>query len=227
MHLRSRGGRLEYTSTHRQRDGKLHKIEVRLPPAVGASNPKLVSSRSTMRLCTKGCLTGHGSAYSLLICVLMAVGPARLLALQVAGSPAQPTATPAQPGLDVDRDPVPSPDADPQPQPVGNVPNVPLGQIARGTGVGRFTLREDAYTRGAAERVGVRYVGPFDPDAGQGCLLYVYEDGVPQAIASFRHEDQIAGVAGHPDRCSSGSMYDKGRVAVDEGRRWTWARQKR
>ena len=119
-------------------------------------------------------------------------------------------ANPGQPSLDVDRDPVPSPDADPPPQPVGDVPNVPLGTIARGAG-GRFTLREDTYevrlNASVFDMTG-HSIQTLDKDA-----FHVYEDGVPQAIASFRHEDLPVSLGILID--SSGSMYDK-RVAVDE-----------
>ncbi len=123
---------------------------------------------------------------------------------------AQPASVPAQPSLDVDRDPVPSPDPDPPPQAVGNQQNVPLGTIARGSG-GRFTLHEDAYEVRLNASV-------FDP-AGHSVqtldkdAFHVYEDGVPQSIASFRHEDLPVSLGILID--SSGSMYDK-RSAVDE-----------
>jgi VWFA-related protein len=123
---------------------------------------------------------------------------------------AQPASVPAQPSLDVDRDPVPSPDPDPPPQAVGNQQNVPLGTIARGSG-GRFTLHEDAYEVRLNASV-------FDP-AGHSVqtldkdAFHVYEDGVPQSIASFRHEDLPVSLGILID--SSGSMYDK-RTAVDE-----------
>src|SRR5579859_4107667 len=102
-----------------------------------------------MRLCSKERWTRPQRVSSLLACLLMAIaGPARLQALQVASPPAGSTAQtglPAQPALDVDRDPVPSPDPDPPAQPVSNqAPATALGAIARGSG-GRFTLREDAY----------------------------------------------------------------------------------
>jgi VWFA-related protein len=130
---------------------------------------------------------------------------------QTTPSPAaQPASVPAQPSLDVDRDPVPSPDPDPPPQAVGNQQNVPLGTIARGSG-GRFTLHEDAYEVRLNASV-------FDP-AGHSVqtldkdAFHVYEDGVPQSIASFRHEDLPVSLGILID--SSGSMYDK-RTAVDE-----------
>ena len=124
------------------------------------------------------------------------------------------SSTPAaasQPALDVDRDPVPSPDADPPPQPMGSTQQAaPLAKVSRGSG-GQFTLREDAYE--------VRLnVSVFDP-AGHSVqtlgkdAFHVYEDGVAQTMAGFRHEDLPVSLGILID--SSGSMYDK-RQAVDE-----------
>jgi Ca-activated chloride channel homolog len=125
---------------------------------------------------------------------------------QTVSAPASGTAS-----LDVDRDPVPSPDPDPPAQPVNNqTPTTTLGTIARGSG-GRFTLHEDAYEVRLNASV-------FDPSGHSVQTLdkdafHVYEDGVPQAIASFRHEDLPVSLGILID--SSGSMYDK-RQAVDE-----------
>jgi len=123
----------------------------------------------------------------------------------------QAAGAPAQPSLDVDRDPVPSPDPDPTAQPVSTQqPTTALGTIARGAG-GRFTLREDAYEVRLNASV-------FDPSGHSVQTLdkdafHVYEDGVPQTIASFRHEDLPVSLGILID--SSGSMYDK-RQAVDQ-----------
>jgi VWFA-related protein len=129
---------------------------------------------------------------------------------QNAASSAQSAAAPVQPSLEVDRDPVPSPDADPPPQPIGNQQAGPLGTISRGNG-GRYTLRENAYevrlNASVFDMTG-HSVQTLDKDA-----FHVYEDGVPQAIASFRHEDLPVSLGILID--SSGSMYDK-RAAVDE-----------
>jgi VWFA-related protein len=139
-----------------------------------------------------------------------AAGIAQQLAPAPPVAPAQPAAVPAQPSLDVDRDPAPSPDPDPPPQAITNQQGTALGTIARGSG-GRFTLREDAYEVRLNASV-------FDP-AGHSVqtldkdAFHVYEDGVPQSIASFRHEDLPVSLGILID--SSGSMYDK-RVAVDE-----------
>jgi VWFA-related protein len=127
-----------------------------------------------------------------------------------AAATAQPAVVTGQPSLEVDRDPVPSPDADPPPQPMGNQPAAPLGTISRGSG-GKFTLRENAYEvrlNASVFDIAGHSVQTLDRDA-----FHVYEDGVPQAISSFRHEDLPVSLGILID--SSGSMYDK-RAAVDQ-----------
>jgi VWFA-related protein len=116
----------------------------------------------------------------------------------------------SQPPLDVDRDPSPSPDPDPAPQAIGNTPPASIDKIARAAG-GKYTLRENAYevrlNASVFDQTG-RSVENLGEDA-----FHVYEDGVPQTIASFRHEDLPVSLGILID--SSGSMYDK-RAAVDE-----------
>jgi Ca-activated chloride channel family protein len=127
-------------------------------------------------------------------------------------SSAQPALTPVESSLDVDRDPVPSPDPDPPPQAIGSGQplGIPAAKVSRGAS-GQFTLHEDAYE--------VRLnVSVFDPSGHSVQTLdkdafHVYEDGVPQAIVAFRHEDLPVSLGILID--SSGSMYDK-RQAVDE-----------
>ena len=155
-------------------------------------------------------------------CAVVAVsllGVMRAVAEQPAAQPAapaqatasaQPAATSGQPSLLVDRDPAPSPDADPPPTAIGNQPAGPIGTISRGSG-GRYTLRENAYEvrLNASVFDGAGHsVQTLDRDA-----FRVYEDGVPQTIASFRHEDLPVSLGILID--SSGSMYDK-RAAVEE-----------
>jgi Ca-activated chloride channel family protein len=115
-----------------------------------------------------------------------------------------------QPSLEVDRDPVLSPDPDPPPQAIDNQQGTALGSIARGAG-GKYTLHEDAYevrlNASVFDQSG-RSVQTLDKDA-----FHVYEDGVLQNIASFRHEDLPVSLGILID--SSGSMYDK-RAAVDQ-----------
>lgn len=117
---------------------------------------------------------------------------------------------PAAPNLTVDRDPVPSPDPDPPPTPANSPQAAPLGSISKGKG-GQYTLREDAYEVRLNASVfdasgkSIQTLGKDD--------FHVYEDGVPQTIAGFRHEDLPVSLGILID--SSGSMYDK-RTAVDQ-----------
>jgi len=136
-----------------------------------------------------------------------ASAPATQAAQPLAG---QLAAVPSQPSLEVDRDPVLSPDPDPPPQPIGDQKGTALGTIARGAG-GRYTLQENAYE--------VRLNASVFDQAGHSVqtldreAFHVYEDGVAQTIASFRHEDLPVSLGILID--SSGSMYDK-RAAVDQ-----------
>jgi VWFA-related protein len=112
--------------------------------------------------------------------------------------------------LNVDRDPVPSPD--PDNAPVATTPaGEPVPQSLGKDDKGRFTLETDA----TEVRLNVsvldssgRMVGGLPKDA-----FHVVEDGVPQTILSFRHEDLPVSIGLLID--SSGSMYDK-RSAVDK-----------
>lgn len=122
---------------------------------------------------------------------------------------AQKPATTAQPSLTVDRDPIASPDPDvPAPKSSQTAPAGP-GQIEREHG--KYTLRTDAYE--------VRLNATVLDNNGKSILtlakddFHVYEDGVPQTIASFRHEDLPVSIGLLID--SSGSMYDK-RAAVEQ-----------
>ncbi len=121
---------------------------------------------------------------------------------------AQPSLTP--PSLTVDRDVAPSPDPDPVvKQQDGPVQGVGLGQV-QGSG-GKYTLRQDAYEVVLNATVldqGGRAIQTLQKDD-----FRVYEDGVPQAISGFRHEDLPVSLGILID--SSGSMYDK-RAAVDQ-----------
>lgn len=123
------------------------------------------------------------------------------------------SAAAGQPSLTVDRDPVPSPDAEVPPPAAANAPqglkNDAPQAIERDAG--RYTLRENAYE--------VRLNATVLDGSGRSVLdlgrdaFHVYEDGVPQTIASFRHEDLPVSLGILID--SSGSMYDK-RQAVDQ-----------
>ena len=115
------------------------------------------------------------------------------------------------PALTVDRDPVASPDPDLPAQSTTHPPQgIGTGTITRGAG-GKYTLRQDAYEVRLNASVldgSGRSVQTLDKDA-----FHVYEDGVPQTIASFRHEDLPVSLGIVID--SSGSMYDK-RMAVEK-----------
>jgi len=110
----------------------------------------------------------------------------------------------------VDRDPAPSPDPEPVPQPADIVaPGTQLGPIGKVNG--RYTIHENAYevrlNASVFDQSG-RSIQTLDQGA-----FHIYEDGVPQTISSFRHEDLPVSLGILID--SSGSMYDK-RAAVDE-----------
>ncbi len=110
------------------------------------------------------------------------------------------------PPLTVDSDPVPSPD------PVGTAATPPQasgGNITQQNG--KYTLRANAYevrlNASVIDNSG-RAIDSLSKDS-----FHVYEDGVPQTILGFRHEDVPVSIGIIID--SSGSMYDK-RTAVDE-----------
>ena len=112
--------------------------------------------------------------------------------------------------LTVDRDPAPSPDPD-EPTPAAEGPaKAGPGAVAKGSN-GRYTLNADAFEvrldASVIDQSG-RTVQTLTKDA-----FHVYEDGVPQTITSFRHEDLPVSIGLLID--SSGSMYDK-RAAVDK-----------
>jgi VWFA-related protein len=109
--------------------------------------------------------------------------------------------------LAVDSDPVPSPDVDSGPAAPTVVPSQ-SGVITKENG--RFVLRADAFEVRLNASVidgSGRTVDSLPEDA-----FKVFEDGVPQEIRSFRHEDLPVSLGILID--SSGSMYDK-RPAVD------------
>ena len=121
-------------------------------------------------------------------------------------SQTQPT-QPQQPKR-VDHDPAPSPDPD----------SVTAGPATAQPGVAqvgregnKYTVRQDAYEVQLNASVfdgSGRRVDSLDKDA-----FHIYEDGVPQAMSSFRHEDLPVSIGLLID--ASGSMYDK-RAAVDQ-----------
>jgi Ca-activated chloride channel family protein len=107
-----------------------------------------------------------------------------------------------------DSDPVPSPDPDTKtaaPTPKGPAKT---GEITKEHG--EYTMRTNAYEVRLNASVIDSSGAPIDnlpQDA-----FHVYEDGVPQTIIGFRHEDVPVSLGILID--SSGSMYDK-RAAVD------------
>ena len=127
-----------------------------------------------------------------------------------ASSPQTPSAQ-QQPSLTLDRDPVASPDGEtlPSPATASRQAGAQAGSIARENG--KYTLREQAYE--------VRLNATVLDGSGKSVQtlakddFHVYEDGVPQTISSFRHEDLPVSIGLLID--SSGSMYDK-RSAVDK-----------
>ena len=135
--------------------------------------------------------------------------------LGAVGLPAQTTPVRTPLPLTVDRDPAPSPDADtsaPTTLPTGAAagPTNGVGDVGKAAN-GRYTLSQDAFeVRLNASVVDGR--GTSIQTLTQGAF-HVYEDGVPQTITSFRHEDLPVSIGLLID--SSGSMYDK-RAAVDK-----------
>ncbi len=131
-------------------------------------------------------------------------------------SPAGPQTASPQVLPPVDSDPVPSPDpSQPLPKQAGAAADAAQGAAGDKSGVvqqqgGRYTLRAEASEVRLDASVfdgSGREVGDLPKDA-----FHVYEDGVPQAILGFRHEDLPVSLGVLID--SSGSMYDK-RSAVD------------
>jgi len=121
------------------------------------------------------------------------------------------TQTKAAPALTQDSDPVPTPDKD------RNAPVAQAAAPAASSGSneitqegGRFTMRADAYE--------IRLNASVVDSSGQTVdslpaeAFHIYEDGVPQTIVGFRHEDLPVSLGLLID--SSASMYDK-RAAVD------------
>lgn len=135
---------------------------------------------------------------------------ANVLSGQAVATQTQKPASAAQPSLTIDRDPIASPDPDP---PAASAPSAqgPAGPGQIGRENGKYTLRTDAYE--------VRLNATVLDQGGKSILtlgkddFHVYEDGVPQTITSFRHEDLPVSIGLLID--SSGSMYDK-RAAVDD-----------
>ncbi len=145
---------------------------------------------------------------------MRAAGWLMVVCLPVTGWAQQATtaqAAPQRPSLTVDRDPVASPDPDVAGSAAAETgPQVQAGPTISKEG-GTYTLRQDAFEVRLNASVldgGGKAVQTLDKDA-----FRVYEDGVPQTITSFRHEDLPVSLGLLID--SSGSMYDK-RAAVEK-----------
>jgi Ca-activated chloride channel family protein len=113
--------------------------------------------------------------------------------------------------LNVDRDPIATPDVEtPAASGASTAPATGAGQVSKNAN-GRYTLETDAYEvrlNASVLDTSGRMVNGLSQDA-----FHVYEDGVPQTIVGFRHEDLPVSIGLLID--SSGSMYDK-RDAVDK-----------
>ena len=118
----------------------------------------------------------------------------------MAGASAQRTPLP----LNVDRDPMPSPDPDPVAAVAGPPGGKTTSDVAKGAN-GRYTLSSDAYE----VRLNASVIDPSGRNIQtlSKDSFHVYEDGVPQSIVSFRHEDLPVSIGLLID--NSGSMYDK------------------
>lgn len=130
-----------------------------------------------------------------------------LLALAMGMVYLTPSVVAQQPSLTVDADPVPSPDADTA---VPANTKAPEGAQEVNRENGKFTLHQNAFevqlNASVVDGSG-KMVDSLPKDA-----FKVYEDGVPQTISSFRHEDLPVSLGILID--SSGSMIEK-KAAVD------------
>ena len=161
--------------------------------------------RRRSRWMTAGVLAGW-----MLLCASAVGVSAQQATAPAAAAPAQATA-PAlqkQTQLNVDSDPVPSPDPDTNTAAPPPKEPAKAGEITKENG--RYTLRTNAYEvrlNASVIDASGQVVENLTQDA-----FHVYEDGVPQTIIGFRHEDVPVSLGILID--SSGSMYDK-RAAVD------------
>ena len=138
------------------------------------------------------------------------------IALSACAQQAKPATAPTVPPLTVDRDPVLSPDPEvitPEGQTAAGTQGAAGDQVVRSNGT--YTLRTEVgeVRLNASVLDGNGHaVQTLPKDA-----FTVYEDGVPQNVASFRHEDLPVSLGILID--SSGSMYDKraavGKAALD------------
>ncbi len=113
-------------------------------------------------------------------------------------------------GLSTDADPVPSPDPETAPasQDIQQIGSTPTDQVQQHGG--KYTLQTNAYE--VRLNASVIDASGTPVDSLPEDAFHVYEDGVPQTIVGFRHEDLPVSLGILID--SSGSMYDK-RTSVD------------
>ena len=154
---------------------------------------------------------GRLAGFLVLSCGLPCVQLAAQTAQPAQPQPAQPQATQPRPTppLTVDSDPVPSPDESTPAKAPQQAPGTSGGVITRQDG--HYTLRTNAYevrlNASVIDSSG-RTVDSLPQDA-----FHVYEDGVPQTVVGFKHEDLPVSLGILID--SSGSMYEK-TAAVNE-----------
>jgi VWFA-related protein len=139
----------------------------------------------------------------LMACVWMGVA-----GIAVAQTPAAPVPQQRPAPVAQDADPVPSPDGSSAAPAAIPFPTGQAGEVTKENG--HYTLRADTFevrlNASVIDSSG-KTVETLPQDA-----FHVYEDGVPQTILGFRHEDLPVSLGILID--SSGSMYDK-RPAVD------------
>jgi VWFA-related protein len=155
-----------------------------------------------------GVPNGFAAAALLSLTLCAAIARAQQTTPAQPAATVQPTAAPAQSTPPAQASPEVAP-ASGQPQSTDNQQGTPINPIQRGAG-GQFTLRANAYEVRLNATVldsSGRSIQTLDKDA-----FHIFEDNVPQTIASFRHEDLPVSLGILID--SSGSMYDK-RTAVD------------
>jgi len=149
---------------------------------------------------------GRLAGFLVLSCGLACVQLVAQTAPPAQPQPAQPRPTPP---LTVDSDPVPSPDESTPAKAPQQAPGTSGGVITRQDG--HYTLRTNAYevrlNASVIDSSG-RTVDSLPQDA-----FHVYEDGVPQTVVGFKHEDLPVSLGILID--SSGSMYEK-TAAVNE-----------
>lgn len=126
---------------------------------------------------------------------------------QTSGQSPKTPALGGQQGLSVDFDPVPSPDPDTA---TPSAPQSAAGSPEVNRQGGKFTITASAYE--VQLNASVLDTSGRTVDSLQKEAFKVYEDGVPQVISSFRHEDLPVSLGILID--SSGSMLEK-KQAVD------------